>query len=77
MLSRKYATIVLICFVIAAPVSYLVTERYFSNFAYHMSIQPWVFAVALILVLAVTMILVVLRSYGAATRNPVESIKTE
>ena len=77
MLSRKYATIVLICFVIAAPVSYLVTERYFSNFAYHMGIQPWVFVAALMVVLVVTVALVVVRSFSAATKNPVESIKAE
>ena len=77
MLSRKYATIVLICFVIAAPVSYLVTERYFSNFAYHMSIQMWVFVAALMVVLVVTVALVVARSFSAATKNPVESIKAE
>lgn len=72
MLSRKYATIVMICFVIAAPVSYLVTERYFSNFAYHMSIQPWVFVATLMVVLVVTVALVVARSFSAATKNPVE-----
>ena len=77
MLSMKYATIVMICFVIAAPVSYLVTERYFSNFAYHMSIQPWVFVAALMVVLVVTVALVVARSFSAATKNPVESIKAE
>ena len=77
MLSRKYATIVMICFVIAAPFSYLVTERYFSNFAYHMSIQPWVFVAALVVVLVVTVALVVARSFSAATKNPVESIKAE
>ena len=77
MLSKKYAFIVLICFVIAAPVSYLITERYFSNFAYHMSIQPWVFVAALIGVLVVTVALVTTRSFSAATRNPVESIKAE
>lgn len=77
MLSRKYATIVMICFVVAAPVSYLVTERYFSNFAYHMSIQPWVFVAALMVVLVVTVALVASRSFSAATKNPVESIKAE
>ena len=77
MLSMKYATIVMICFVIAAPVSYLVTERYFSNFAYHMSIQPWVFVAALMVVLVVTVALVASRSFSAATKNPVESIKSE
>ena len=77
MLSKKYAMIVLVCFALAAPVSYMVTNRYFSNFAYHMNIQPWVFVVALLAVLAVTIALVVLRSISAATKNPVESIKSE
>ena len=77
MLSMKYTTIVMICFVIAAPVSYLITDRYFSNFAYHMSIQPWVFVTALIGVLVVTVALVASRSFSAATKNPVESIKAE
>ena len=77
MLSRKYATIVMICFVIAAPVSHLVTERYFSNFAYHRSIQMWMFVAALMVVFVVTVALVVARSFSAATRNPVESIKAE
>lgn len=77
MLSRKYATIVMICFVIAAPVSWLIVDRYFSGFAYHMSIQMWVFVAALMVVLVVTVALVVARSFSAATRNPVESIKAE
>lgn len=77
MLSRKYATIVMICFVIAAPVSWLIVDRYFSGFAYHMSIQMWVFVAALLVVLVVTVALVVLRSFSAATKNPVESIKAE
>ena len=77
MFSRKYAAIVLVCFVIAAPISYLVTDWYFSNFAYHMPIRLWVFAVALTVVLVATVALVVARSLSAATKNPVESIKSE
>ncbi|MCQ2239810.1 MAG: FtsX-like permease family protein, partial [Bacteroidaceae bacterium] len=77
MLCRKYALIVGICFVIAAPFSYVITDRYFSSFAYHMSIQPWVFALALFAVLVVTLSIVIVRSWSAATCNPVESIKSE
>ena len=77
MFSRKYAAIVLVCFVIAAPISYLVTDWYFSNFAYHMPIRLWVFAVALTVVLVATVALVVARSLSAASKNPVESIKSE
>ena len=42
-----------------------------------MSIQMWVFVAALVVVLVVTVALVVLRSFSAATKNPVESIKAE
>ena len=77
MFSRKYSVIVLLCFVIAAPLSYLIIDRYFSTFAYRMSIHWWVFALALLVVLAVTITIVVVRSLSAAMRNPVESIKAE
>ena len=77
MFSRKYSVIVLICFVIAAPVSYLIIDRYFSTFAYHTAISWWVFALALVIVLVVTLAIVVVRSMSAATRNPVEAIKAE
>ena len=77
MFSRKYSVIVLICFVIAAPVSYLIIDHYFSTFAYHTPLSWWVFALALLIVLIVTLVIVVVRSFSAATSNPVESIKAE
>ena len=77
MFCKKYSVIVLLCFVIAAPVSYLIVDSYFSNFAYRTAISWWVFALALLIVLIVTLAIVVVRSFSAATRNPVESIKAE
>ena len=77
MFCQKYSVIVLLCFVIAAPVSYLITDRYFSTFAYRTAISWWVFALALLVVLAVTLSIVVVRSLSAATSNPVDSIKAE
>ncbi|MBS1440669.1 MAG: hypothetical protein HP006_11010, partial [Alistipes sp.] len=47
------------------------------NFAYQTPIRIWVFAVALLAVLAVTILTVTLQSYRAATENPANSIKTE
>lgn len=73
----KYSVIVIICFVIAAPVSWIIIDNYLSNFAYRTSLDWWVFAVALAVVLAVTITVVVTRSYKAASSNPVESIKSE
>ena len=77
MLSRKYSVIVLLCFVIAAPISYLIIDHYFSTFAYHTTLSWWVFALALVIVLIVTLAIVVVRSLSAAMSNPGEVIKTE
>lgn len=77
MFCRKYSLIVLICFVIASPLCWFVIDRYFSTFAYHTTISWWVFAVALVIVLAVTISIVVVRSISTAGSNPVDSIKTE
>ena len=77
MLCRKYATIVLVCFVIAAPCSLVIVNRYISGFAYRTSISWWVFALALVVVLLVTILLVVVRSMSVARNNPVDWLKTE
>ena len=77
MFNAKYIRIVLASFVIAAPLSWWVINRYFSGFAYHTPIHWWVFALSLLIVLAITMLIVTLRSWDAATSNPVDSLKND
>lgn len=75
--NTKFVRTVLVCFVIAAPVSWWITNRYLQSFAYRISLYAWVFVLALLAVLAVTIAVVTLRSLHAATANPVESLKSE
>ena len=77
MFNRKFIYIVLICFAIAVPIAYFVIRRYFEGFAYHTHLYWWVFVMALLVVLAITLAVVTLRSLRAATENPVKSIRTE
>ena len=77
MFNAKYIRIVLASFVIAAPLSWWVINRYFAGFAYHTPVHWWVFALSLVIVLAITMLIVTLRSLDAATSNPVDSLKNE
>ncbi|MFB0973013.1 MAG: FtsX-like permease family protein, partial [Bacteroidales bacterium] len=77
MFVKRYLIIVSICFAIAAPVAYFAVTRWLQSFAYHISPRWLTFALSYILVLAVTLAIVVLRSLRAATDNPVNSIKTE
>ena len=77
MFNAKFIKIVLVCFAVAAPLAYLITDAYLRGYSYRMPIHVWVFAAALAAVLLVTLIVVTLRSLSAALSDPVDAIKTE
>ena len=77
MFNSRFVKIVLVCFVIAVPVSIVIMRRYLEGFAYQVPLHVWVFAIALLAVLGVTITVVTLRSLRAATVNPVKSLRNE
>ena len=77
MFNSRFVKIVLVCFVIAVPVSIVIMRRYLEGFAYKVPLHVWVFALALVAVLGVTIAVVTLRSLRAATVNPVKSLRNE
>ena len=77
MFCSRFVKIVLVCFVLAAPLSWLIVNRYLSTFAHRCPMYWWVFVLALLAVLFVTILVVVLRSWHAATAHPAESLKAE
>ncbi len=77
MFNSRFVKIVLVCFVIAVPVSVVIMNRYLEGFAYRVPLHIWVFAMSLLAVMAITIAVVTLRSLRAATVNPVKSLRTE
>jgi len=77
MFNSRFVKIVLVCFVIAVPVSIVIMRRYLEGFAYQVPLYIWVFAISLLAVLAITIAVVTLRSLRAATVNPIKSLKCE
>ena len=76
MLNLRYVWIVLGCFVVAAPVAWYITSRWLEQFANRIASPWWLYIVALAVVLAVTVGLVTLRSWKAATENPADVVKS-
>ena len=70
MLNRRYAMIVAVCFVVAAPVAWYVVVRWMERFVNRTDISWLIYLGALLLVLAITLALVTLRSWRAANENP-------
>ncbi len=77
MINRYYLTITLICFILTAPVSFIIIRKWVSSFPYRSPVPVWIFIAALALTAAVTAVTVTLCSRRAALRNPVESISNE
>ena len=75
--NRRYLKILLVSFVVAAPLSYYLADYYYSTFAYRAPIHAWIFVAALAVVLLVTVTVVTLCCYRAASANPAESIQNE
>ena len=75
MLNLRYVWIVGGCFVVAAPVAWYITSRWLEQFANRIAQPWWLYIVALAVVLAVTVGLVTLRSWKAATENPADVVK--
>ncbi|MFI3285721.1 MAG: ABC transporter permease [Rikenellaceae bacterium] len=74
MINRKFLIIIGLCFVVAAPVSYLVVSRWLSTFAYHIPISAWVFIAVIAIVTLITTLIVTVQSLKAANSNPAELI---
>lgn len=77
MFNRKFFYILLISFLIAAPVGYIVMDYYYSTFAYRSPLHWWVFLLAFVIVAIITVGVVTLCSYKAASENPAETLKNE
>ena len=75
MLNLRYVWIVGGCFVVAAPVAWYITSRWLEQFANRIAQPWWLYIAALVVVLAVTVGLVTLRSWKAATENPADVVK--
>ena len=77
MFNIKFIRIVIVCFVLSIPISWLIVNAYLKGFAYRMPTHWWVFFSAFLSVMIVTLIVVTLRCLSAALSNPIKSIKTE
>jgi len=74
---RRYLYILLGCFVVAAPIGYLLGQHWLEGFAIRTAISPLLFVVSFLLITLITMLTVTYQSWKNANENPVNSIKTE
>ena len=74
MFNRKYLYIVAACSAVAIPVSYYIISRWMEQYVYRVEMSWWVYALAVGVILLITIVTVSLRSWSAANENPTNSI---
>lgn len=77
LISRGYTSLIVIAFVIGAPVAYWITDIWLRDFAYRVQPSPWIFLTAGLGTLAVAVLITGYHSLKAATANPIEVLKDE
>jgi len=77
MLNRDFVVLVLIAFVIAAPISWYFMHQWLQDFAYRTTMSWWVFALAGLSAVGVALLTVSWQALRAAVANPVESLRSE
>lgn len=74
-LAKDFIRLVLIAFLIAAPLSWWLSDKWLQNFAYRINISAWVFVLAALLAVVIAFIAVSIQTLRAAQANPVKSLK--
>ena len=74
---KEFILLVVIAFVVSAPLSGYLMSDWLNTFAYRIELTPWVFIAAVTLSLTVSLAVISYRSIAAALANPVESLRNE
>jgi putative ABC transport system permease protein len=76
-LSLDFLRLVFISILIAVPISYYFMAEWLKDFAYHISIQWWIFAATGIVAIVIALLTISYQAIRAALVNPVKSLKAE
>ena len=77
LLSKGFATLVVIAFVVAVPLAYLAVDRWLQNFAYRVDLSWDIFLLAGLTALGIALATVSYQAIKAALTDPVESLRYE
>jgi ABC-type antimicrobial peptide transport system permease subunit len=75
--SKEFVRLVLISFLIAAPIAWYLMKQWLEGFEYHIDIHWSVFAIGLATTLFIALLTVSYRSLRAGMTNPVDTLRAE
>jgi putative ABC transport system permease protein len=77
LLSRLFVKMILLAGVVAAPVIFLWSENWLSNFAFRIGLDWTIFVIPIILLLLISMMTISYQTIKAAIQNPVDALRQD
>jgi putative ABC transport system permease protein len=77
LLNKDFVIWVMIAFVVAAPIAYLIIKKWLENFTVKTQLNWWLFIASGVIALLIALITVSVQTWRAASRNPVEALRYE
>jgi ABC-type antimicrobial peptide transport system permease subunit len=77
LMSREYTLLILLAFVISAPVAYYLMHKWLQNYTYRVPLSASIFIIAIIASIVIAWLTAGQRAVKAAIANPVKSLRTE
>jgi putative ABC transport system permease protein len=75
--TKEFMILIGIAFLVAAPLGYYIMQKWLQNFAYHITIGPAIFFIAIAASLAIAAITIAQQAFKAALANPIKSLRSE
>jgi ABC-type antimicrobial peptide transport system permease subunit len=76
LLLKKYFVLLGMAFVVSIPAALFVIMKYLENFAYKAPVSWWLFAVALVVTVIVSLLTLIWQAYKAGSEPPAEVVKS-
>jgi putative ABC transport system permease protein len=77
LLTKDFIKPILIAFAIAAPVTYYLLQQWLQDYAFKITISPWMFILPALVILILALITISTQTIKVASANPVKSLRTE
>ena len=77
LISKDFSKLVIIAFIISAPLAWWAVTDFLLQYQLHIDVPLWVFPLAGVIALLITVVIVSTQALRAARSNPVESLRSE
>ena len=77
LLSKDFLRLIAIAFIISLPPAWYCANKWLANFAYRIELNAWIFITGGLIMLSFAFLILGIKTFKAASANPVKSLRTE